>query len=192
VRQPHNARERQRQLAVRHGEYIMPQNIHYRTAQPLQQPDETLLTGMGMSEPRPPTPNRIDLRQSFPEQVDSVYSGSPRHTQSLTESHYRANYPVGYEESLVQQHYTQGRPVAGDSYSTPNNHTPSRSNRTRATLQDPAIVHQTVSVCNTPTRARGVSALRKTLPSPVEAIGSPPGMNGSLPSHIRSRSCSGS
>lgn len=33
VRQPHNTRERQRQLAVGHGEYIMPQNIHYRTPQ---------------------------------------------------------------------------------------------------------------------------------------------------------------
>lgn len=35
VRQPHNTRERQRQLAVGHGEYIMPQNIHYRTPQVL-------------------------------------------------------------------------------------------------------------------------------------------------------------
>jgi hypothetical protein len=56
-----------------------------------------------MSEPRPPTPNSIELRQSYPEQVDSVYSGRTRHTQSLTESHYRANYPVGYEESLDRQ-----------------------------------------------------------------------------------------
>ncbi|KAJ8894461.1 hypothetical protein PR048_007115 [Dryococelus australis] len=35
VRQPQNTREHQRQLAVRHGEYIMPQNIHYRTPQVL-------------------------------------------------------------------------------------------------------------------------------------------------------------
>nr|CAD7207428.1 unnamed protein product [Timema douglasi] len=33
VRQPHNTRERQRQLAVGQGEHIMPQNIHYRTPQ---------------------------------------------------------------------------------------------------------------------------------------------------------------
>jgi len=33
VRQPHNTRERQRQLAVGHGEYIMPQNVQYRTPQ---------------------------------------------------------------------------------------------------------------------------------------------------------------
>lgn len=33
VRQPHNTRERQRQLAVGHGEYIMPQSTHYRTPQ---------------------------------------------------------------------------------------------------------------------------------------------------------------
>lgn len=50
--------------------------------------------GMGVSEPRPPRPNSIELRRSYPDQVDSVYSGnsgvySPRHTQSPTESHYR-------------------------------------------------------------------------------------------------------
>jgi len=33
VRQPHSTRERQRQLAEGHGEYIMPQNVHYRTPQ---------------------------------------------------------------------------------------------------------------------------------------------------------------
>ena len=65
--------------------------------QPVQQPDETLLMGMGMSEPRPPRPNSIELRRSYPDQVDAVYSGnsgvfSPRHTQSPTESHYRYFY----------------------------------------------------------------------------------------------------
>jgi len=49
----------------------------------------------------------------------------------------RFNYPVGYEESLYQQHYAQGQSVAGESYPTPNNHTPSRSNGTRGTSQRP-------------------------------------------------------
>jgi len=213
VRQPHNTRERQRQLAVGHGEYIMPQNVHYRTP---QQPDETLLTmGMVMSDPRPPRPNSIELRRSYPDQVEMVYSGnsgvySPRHTQSPTESHYRSTYPVGYEESLYQQHYAQGQSVAGESYPTPNNHTPSRSNGTRATTQRPSqpppappstnnssnSTPTVSSATNTPTRGRSMSAGRETLPPPppppVETVGSPPGMNGPLPSHLRSRSRSGS
>ncbi|KAJ4433681.1 actin-binding protein WASF3 isoform X2 [Periplaneta americana] len=216
VRQPHNTRERQRQLAVGHGEYIMPQNIHYRTPQPVQQPDEALLTvGIGVSEPRPPRPNSIELRRSYPDQVDSVYSGnsgvySPRHTQSPTESHYRANYPVGYEESIYQQHYAQGQPVAGESYPTPNNHTPSRSNGSRSTSQRPSqpppappstnnssnSTPTVSSTTNTPTRGRSMSTGRETLPPPppppVETVGSPPGMNGPLPSHLRARSRSGS
>ena len=61
----------------------------------VRQPDETLLTmGMVMSDPRPPRPNSIELRRSYPDQVDMVYSGnsgvySPRHAQSPTESHYK-------------------------------------------------------------------------------------------------------
>lgn len=51
---------------------------------------------------------------------------------------YRTTYPVGYEESLYQQHYAQGQTVAGESYPTPNNLTPSRSNGTRATSQRPS------------------------------------------------------
>jgi hypothetical protein len=49
---------------------------------------------------------------------------------------YRTSYPVGYEESLYQQHYAQGQALAGESYPTPNNHTPSR-NGTRANSQRP-------------------------------------------------------
>jgi len=62
---------------------------------PVRQPDETLVpVGMVMSDPRPPRPNSIELRRSYPDQVEMVYSGnsgvySPRHTQSPTESHYR-------------------------------------------------------------------------------------------------------
>lgn len=72
VRQPHNTRERQRQLAVGHGEYIMPtQGVQYRT--PHNIPDESLL-GMVMTDPRPPRPNSIELRRSYPPDEQHLYS----------------------------------------------------------------------------------------------------------------------
>ncbi|XP_066993554.1 actin-binding protein WASF3 [Anabrus simplex] len=216
VRQPHNTRERQRQLAVGHGEYIMPQNVHYRTPQPVQHPDEALLTmGMTMGEPRPPRPNSIELRRSYPEEVNSViYSSSnsgmysPRHNQaqSPTETHYKANYPMGYDESIYQQHYAQGQPVPSENYPTPNNVTPSRGSRASSVRpsQPPPAPPSTnnssnstptvSSATNTPTRGRSMSAGRETLPPPppppVETVTSPP--NGPLPPHLLAGSRNGS
>jgi len=78
VRQPHNTRERQRQLAVGHGEYIMPtQAVQYRTPHNVQ-PDDGLL-GMVMTESRPPRPNSIELRRSYPPEEQHLYSPPPDH-----------------------------------------------------------------------------------------------------------------
>lgn len=74
VRQPHNTRERQRQLAVGHGEYIMPtQTVQYRAPHNVQPGDDTLL-GMVMTDPRPPRPNSIELRRSYPPEEQHLYS----------------------------------------------------------------------------------------------------------------------
>ncbi|XP_075233477.1 wiskott-Aldrich syndrome protein family member 3 SCAR isoform X3 [Lycorma delicatula] len=86
VRQPHNTRERQRQIAVGHGEYIMPQSIAYRTPQQVYNTTEEQLMGAVMNDGRPSRPNSIELRRSYPEQVDGIYS--PRNVHSPTEMHY--------------------------------------------------------------------------------------------------------
>lgn len=181
VRQPHNTRERQRQIAVGHGEYIMPQTTPaYRTPQTYHQiPAEDSMLGVVMNEGRPSRPNSIELRRSYPEQVDSVYS--PRHVHSPTEMLYRDNYAINEEVVYGQQqnmssHYAPGLNL-DSTYTSPSG-TPSRGSRAssqRPTQPPPAPPSNnnsststpTVSSANnTPTRGRSMSTGRETLPPP--------------------------
>ncbi|XP_046746470.1 wiskott-Aldrich syndrome protein family member 3 isoform X1 [Diprion similis] len=193
VRQPHNTRERQRQLAVGHGEYIMPsQNIQYRSTHKI--PDEASL-GMVMTEQRPPRPNSIELRRSYPTEEQNMYSPP-------TSDHYRAaNYAAqGYDENLYGSHYAPGQSQHGsETYQSPGGQsTPSRSGRSRPSQPPPAPPSNSssnstptvVSANNTPTRGRSMSTGRDTLPPPPPPPGetmSPPSMNGSIPSHLLNR-----
>lgn len=103
VRQPHNTRERQKQLAVGHGEYIMPQNVHYRTPQAVQHPDEALL----VMDSRPPRPNSIEVRSNYPDHADGHYSPQPSiHSQ---QSQYGQTSQYGQP---VGQHYSQSQQYA--------------------------------------------------------------------------------
>lgn len=75
MRTPHNTREKQRQLAIGHGETLMPNNTVYRTPNPQ---DETLYsTNMGGYDPRPNRPNSIELRRSYPSEVVDGGYGPP-------------------------------------------------------------------------------------------------------------------
>ncbi|KAK0087210.1 hypothetical protein PV325_001579 [Microctonus aethiopoides] len=194
VRQPHNTRERQRQLAVGHGEYIMPtQGVQYRT--PHNIPDESLL-GMVMTDPRPPRPNSIELRRSYPPDEQQLYSPP-------TMDHYRTtNYMTqGYDDgSLYSSHYAPGQGQAGsETYQSPGGQsTPSRGGRSRPTQPPPAppsnassnSTPTTTSANNTPTRGRSMSTGRDTLPPPPPPPGevlSPPPMNGTIPAHLLNR-----
>ena len=193
IRQPHNTRERQRQLAVGHGEYIMPtQGVQYRA--PHNIPDESLL-GMVMTEPRPPRPNSIELKRSYPPEEQHLYSPP-------SSDHYRAaNYVAqSYEDSLYSSHYGSGQGQAGsETYQSPGGQsTPSRSGRSRPSQPPPAPPSNTssnstptvASANNTPTRGRSMSTSRDTLPPPPPPPGetmSPPPMNGSIPSHLLNR-----
>ncbi|XP_014207045.1 wiskott-Aldrich syndrome protein family member 3 isoform X2 [Copidosoma floridanum] len=194
-RQPHNTRERQRQIAVGHGEYIMPaQGVQYRA--PHSIPDEALL-GMVMTEPRPPRPNSIELRRSYPPEEHQLYSPP-------MSDHYRAvNYAAqvaGYEDSAYGSHYAPGQAQSGsDTYQSPGGPgTPSRGGRNRPTQPPPAPPSNAssnstptiASANNTPTRGRSLSAGRDALPPPPPPPGevmSPPSMNGVLPSHMLNR-----
>ncbi|XP_043276497.1 wiskott-Aldrich syndrome protein family member 3 isoform X2 [Venturia canescens] len=194
VRQPHNTRERQRQLAVGHGEYIMPsQGVQYRT--PHNIPDESLL-GMVMTEPRPPRPNSIELRRSYPSEEQHLYSPP-------TSDHYRAeNYASqGYDDgSLYSSHYAPGQGQPGsETYQSPGGQsTPSRGGRSRPSQPPPAPPSNAssnstptiASANNTPTRGRSMSTGRDTLPPPPPPPGeimSPPPINGTIPSHLLNR-----
>ncbi|XP_044010093.1 wiskott-Aldrich syndrome protein family member 3 isoform X2 [Aphidius gifuensis] len=198
VRQPHNTRERQRQIAVGHGEYIMPtQNVQYRASNNM--PEESLL-GMVMTDPRPPRPNSIEIRRSYPEE-QHIYS------PPIGNDHYRPNYAQqGYDDgSIYSSHYAPGQSAAGsETYQSPGGGTPSRNNRRPA--QPPpappsnASSNSTPTISsanNTPTRGRSMSTGRDTLPPPPPPPGetmSPPAMNGTIPvnfiNHNGSRSSS--
>ncbi|KAL6258370.1 hypothetical protein P5V15_010323 [Pogonomyrmex californicus] len=191
VRQPHNTRERQRQLAVGHGEYIMPtQAVQYRAPHNVQ-PDDALL-GM-MTDPRPPRPNSIELRRSYPSEEQNLYSPP-------SSDHYRAtNYMTqGYDEN---PYYASGQaPVGSETYQSPGGQsTPSRGGRSRPSQPPPAppsnassnSTPTVASANNTPTRGRSMSTGRDTLPPPPPPPGetmSPPSMNGSIPPHLLNRS----
>lgn len=193
VRQPHNTRERQRQLAVGHGEYIMPtQGVQYRA--PHTMTDETMM-GMVVTESRPPRPNSIELRRSYPPEEQHLYSPS-------SSDHYRATNSVthGYEENVYGSHYASGQGQQGsETYQSPGGQsTPSRSGRSRPSQPPPAPPSNTssnstptvASANNTPTRGRSMSTGRDTLPPPPPPPGetmSPPSMNGSIPSHLLNR-----
>ncbi|XP_037957803.1 wiskott-Aldrich syndrome protein family member 3 isoform X2 [Teleopsis dalmanni] len=73
VRTPHNTREKQRQIAIGHGETLMPNNVIYRTPNSVVN-EEAGYGSMGVYETRPPRPNSIELRRSYQsEQIDGVY-----------------------------------------------------------------------------------------------------------------------
>lgn len=94
VRQPHNTRERQRQIAMGHGEYIMPQNVVYR--QPMQQ---QLQFEDSMVE-RPPRPNSIELRRSYPHEM-------PDGMQSPMYPPYEEN---PYQQGMYAQNMSNSEP----------------------------------------------------------------------------------
>uniref|UniRef100_T1PAF8 Wiskott-Aldrich syndrome protein family member n=1 Tax=Musca domestica TaxID=7370 RepID=T1PAF8_MUSDO len=73
VRTPHNTREKQRQIAIGHGETLMPNNVIYRTPNSVVN-EEAGYGSMGIYDTRPPRPNSIELRRSYQsEQIDGVY-----------------------------------------------------------------------------------------------------------------------
>ncbi|XP_023308659.2 wiskott-Aldrich syndrome protein family member 2 isoform X2 [Lucilia cuprina] len=74
VRTPHNTREKQRQIAIGHGETLMPNNVIYRTPNSVVNEEAGYGGSMGIYETRPARPNSIELRRSYQsEQIDGVY-----------------------------------------------------------------------------------------------------------------------
>ncbi|BES92776.1 Hypothetical protein motif [Nesidiocoris tenuis] len=193
VRQPHNTREKQRQLAVRHGEYIMPQeNSHYRSPHQIQmfqdQPiDETDL--------RPLRPSSIELKRSYPN--DNIYSPSNQPIYQYQNHYGLGNHALAHQAAAVAAHHhhmgglsnydevshyhqtavaagqavanlNQSQGLPGETYTSP-------TRRVRPTQPPPAPPTTNTSTTstptisstvNTPTRGRSVSSARDTLPPP--------------------------
>ncbi|GAB0100099.1 Wiskott-Aldrich syndrome protein family member [Sergentomyia squamirostris] len=181
VRTPHNTREKQRQIAIGHGETLMPNNVIYRTPNSLMNPEDPY-NNMSIYDMRPNRPNSIELRRSYPtEAVDGYPPGSPNYQQ---QNNYHQQQQM-YDDSVYNQqalYVSQGgQPLSSDSLYAPG--TPSRT-KPRPSQPPPAPPSSgsgggtpSTSNANTPTRGRSMSTGRDTLPPPPpipEAMTQPP------------------
>ncbi|XP_030384038.1 wiskott-Aldrich syndrome protein family member 3 isoform X2 [Scaptodrosophila lebanonensis] len=112
VRTPHNTREKQRQIAIGHGETLMPNNVIYRTPNSMTN-EEAGYCSMGVYDTRPPRPNSIELRRSYqPEQVDGTNygygSGTPQATAGQYATAYGTNGVAGGQQMHQQPHQGGG------------------------------------------------------------------------------------
>ncbi|KAL1494072.1 hypothetical protein ABEB36_009728 [Hypothenemus hampei] len=179
VRQPHNTRERHKQIATEHGEYIMPQNTIYRTPQQLNQYHQEI-EGYGPGQDqRPPRPNSIEIRRSYQrehEVPDGINSPSLYQNNSQIMTNYEEQHNI-YQHEM----YGQG-PLSSESLYASGTPTRSKSRPSQPPPAPPS--NQSTPSAGTPTRARGLSAARDQLPPPPpppETTSPPP--NG-LPPHM--------
>lgn len=161
VRQPFNTRERQKQIVMQHGEYIMPQTAQYLP----KQEDENLTV-----ESRPPRPNSIELNRvvshHYPHEIDGLHS--PPYTK--------------YEENPYQPGLYQVQPPQPTSQDPIYVSTPTRKSRPSHPPPAPPSNTSTPSA-NTPTRIKSITTNRDNLPPPPpppETMSPPNG----IPAHI--------
>lgn len=162
VRTPHNTREKQRQIALGHGETLMPNNIIYRTPNS----EDSAYNSMGGYDGRPNRPNSIEIRRSYPaESVDGYAPVSPTYQQST--------YPPTQQQIYDDAVYNAQNMYAGNGQGTMSPDygpgTPSRG-KARPSQPPPAPPSAggtpTGSNANTPTRSRSISTGRNILPPP--------------------------
>lgn len=189
-RTPHNTREKQRQIAIGHGETLMPNNVNYRTPSSLINSEDS---AYGTYESRPPRPNSIELRRSYPPEMVDGYGqlqtgqmygqseyGHPQQQQMMQQGQ------MYDDQGMYNQHgiYGPGQgPLSSDSLYAPG--TPSRT-KPRPSQPPPAPpgggsggATPNASNAGTPTRGRSVSSGRDNLPPPPpvpEGNMSPPHM----------------
>lgn len=170
-RQPTNTREKQRQIAIGHGETLMPNNVIYRTPnsivnqQQLQQ-DVPIYSTTDYYDGRPNRPNSIELRRSYPNEAGSDgYAPPSPHYQQQISYQQQMNDDSAYNSSMYGQAQQIESPYAPG--------TPSRGGKIRPTQPPPAPPSSNsnsgtpnASNANTPTRGRSMSQGRDVLPPP--------------------------
>ncbi|CAG9773921.1 unnamed protein product [Ceutorhynchus assimilis] len=186
VRQPHNTRERQKQIATEHGEYIMPQNTIYRTPQQINQYpqqyqheiDGYLQTN---EQQRPARPNSIEIRRSYQQQDVSGDLGINNSPAALYQNN---SQMINYEDVNNSYQHNMGvyggqGPLSSESLYSAGG-TPTRS-KSRPSVPPPAPPsNQGTPTSGTPTRLRARDQLPPP-PPPPEPTSPPP--NG-LPLHM--------
>lgn len=170
VRTPHNTREKQRQIAIGHGETLMPNNVIYRTPNSIMSSEDSAYNSMGgQYDTRPNRPNSIELQRSYPSEiVDGYPPASPNYQQSTYQQSQHQQQQL-YDDNMYnsQNLYGSQGPLSSDSIYAPG--TPSRG-KPRPSQPPPAPPSgsgtPTASNANTPTRARSMSSGRDALPPP--------------------------
>ena len=199
VRTPHNTREKQRQIAIGHGETLMPNDVIYRTPNSAMSNQDSAYNSIGY-DGRPNRPDSIEIRRSYQsEQIDGYMPGSPNayqhHSgyatsqQLYDESSYHSQNMYGHHNAGAmspENPYAPGTPSKGKSRpSQPPPAPPSTGNTPNA------------SNANTPTRNRNLQsrdALPPPPPVPMESMHSSPPMqqmtngNASVAAKILARS----
>ncbi|KAL5282190.1 WASF1 family protein [Megaselia abdita] len=179
VRQPHNTREKQRQIAIGHGETLMPNNVIYRSPQC----DESGYSSMSVYDIRPSRPNSIEITRNYQGEVvdgteNNIY-GMVNLQQNDHQQYVQANQYQGlvnqnmlsqYEESIYNSQSVYG--YAGNALSPEGVYgpgTPTR-NKIRPTHPPPAPPPNTgvlsSSNANTPARGKNILGGRDNLPPP--------------------------
>lgn len=178
VRAPQNTRERQKQIAREHGEYIMPQqNTIYRTPHQIPQQYQEVDGYIPNQDQRPPRPNSIEIRRSYQRDVEHI---DGLHSPTL----YQNNGQIpNYDEQSLYHHglYGQG-PLSSESLYAGGTPTRSKSRPSQPPPAPPS--NQGTPTSGTPTRGRIPSSGRDQLPPPPpppEPTSPPP--NG-LPPHM--------
>lgn len=185
VRIPHNTREKQRQLAIGHGETIMPNNVIYRTPNSVVT-DESGYSSMGMYDTRPARPSSIELRRSYPADTVDMYGPlTPHSAASAMVNNMNGINAAQNQQQLQQQmqQYDDGAYSSQTLYGQANQSsmsseviyaagTPSRT-KPRPSQPPPAPPSNgsgtgtpNTSNANTPTRGRSMSTSRDALPPP--------------------------
>ncbi|XP_017855083.1 wiskott-Aldrich syndrome protein family member 3 isoform X7 [Drosophila busckii] len=208
VRTPHNTREKQRQIALGHGETLMPNNFIYRTPNAITNEESGYGNMGGIYDTRPPRPNSIELRTYPAEQLDG--SGYDQLTPQ-TANQYAAAYGTNGIQQQQMHHQGQQQMYDGTLYGQYGQSggqgalspepiygpgTPSR-NKPRPSQPPPAPPSNgsgggtpNASNANTPTRGRSMSTSRDALPPPppVPDVVSPMGvMNGNASGHMAAK-----
>lgn len=199
VRQPTNTREKQRQIAIGHGETLMPNNVIYRTPNSLINNDDPIygMGGTNYDPTRPPRPNSIELRRSYPNEVTDggyIQNHSP-HYQQMQALQQQQQQQQLYDEAIYNSaqlnnlYGSNQAQMSSESLYAPG--TPSRG-KPRPTQPPPEPPSSgsgggtpNTSNANTPTRGRSMSTGRDTLPPPppipigmAQSPPPPPPLNG--------------
>lgn len=204
VRTPHNTREKQRQIALGHGETLMPNNVIYRTPNSVMSSEDSAYNSMGNNnngggghyDTRPPRPNSIELRRSYPaEAVDGGGGGYAPISPHYQQSTYPPSSSV-YDENIYNSQNIYGGSVGGGGGQAPtsseNIYSPGTPSRTKPRPSQPPPAPPSsgsggatpnASNANTPTRGRSMSTGRDALPPPPPVPVEGGGMMSPPPTH---------